>query len=110
MAAGSRPRASHTVTPLEGGVRVSISGEVDLASADLVQQWLTSAVDDCTADGAVEVDLSGLDFIDSTGIRALVMARRHAMSAGVGLYLEGARGMVERILRVAGVLDVFARP
>jgi anti-anti-sigma factor len=51
---------------------------------------------------AVLVDLSALDFIDSSGIGALIQARRAANGTPVS-FLVGAGSQVERVFGIAGV-------
>jgi anti-sigma B factor antagonist len=55
------------------------------------------------------VDLSGLDFCDSSGLSALVQLWRHIDNAGGALALVGVSGVCERMLRRTGMLGrVFA--
>jgi anti-sigma B factor antagonist len=56
---------------------ISLGGELDLAGAAELEHELAS-VDA----GAVVVDLRGLGFIDSSGLRALVVAALRAQGAG----------------------------
>jgi anti-sigma B factor antagonist len=50
------------------------------------------------------VDLSGLDFCDSSGLSALVEVWRRVDSAGGGLALVDVNGICERMLRRTGML------
>jgi anti-sigma B factor antagonist len=55
------------------------------------------------------VDLSGLDFCDSSGLNALVQVWRRVDGAGGALALVGVSGSCERMLRRTGLLGrVFA--
>ena len=75
-----------------------VAGEIDLAVAGRFAQELETLVDD--AGGSGLVDLSGVGFIDSSGIRELLKAKRAAQAAGGELLLveplrrvpAGARG------------------
>lgn len=78
-----------------------LSGEIDLSNAADLQHLLSGLVHH----GSVVVDLSGLEFLDSTGLSALVLARRQADRAGNRLGLAGARGAVRKVLEITG-LDV----
>ena len=51
--------------------RVLVSGEIDLSSADAVQERIRSALE-TSETGQLVVDLRGLTFMDSTGLRLLV--------------------------------------
>jgi anti-sigma B factor antagonist len=87
-------------------LRVLVSGELDLfREADLRR-----AVDDVLADTTPErlvLDLRGVQFLDSSGLRALLMCRDRARSLGVPLALAVAPGPVTRLLDVAGVHNWF---
>jgi len=77
---------------------VSLYGQLDLANADRVRDALTRA-----GGSSVVVDLANLQFLDSSGIAALLAARRRITQAGHGFELRGARGIVRRVLEVTGL-------
>jgi anti-sigma B factor antagonist len=77
-------------------------GELDLVSADAVQHALVAL-----AGSAVVADLSRLEFIDSTGLSALLRARRRVSDAGHRLELRGAQGPTRRVFEAAGLADVL---
>lgn len=85
--------------------RISLHGEFDIASADDagrdLQELLGRDLD------AVVIDLSGLDFMDSTGVKFLVDGRDTARARGVRLTLVHAGGPVGRVLTVSGVIALF---
>src|SRR2546421_10943924 len=68
-----RPAFSIGSERSEGMRIVAVSGDVDIASAAEFEEALASALDDDGAIGVV-VDLTHVDFIDSTGLNALVRA------------------------------------
>ncbi|MDQ0808921.1 anti-anti-sigma factor [Streptomyces sp. B3I7] len=53
------------------------------------------------------LDLSGLEFCDSTGITALLAARRHTLAADAELVLAAVPPDLERVLAVVGLVRVF---
>jgi len=63
--------------PIEGGVRLVVSGEIDQATVDEFRRALTTIVG--RGDGDVELDMRGVTFVDSQGLRALVTARQIGM-------------------------------
>jgi anti-anti-sigma factor len=83
---------------------VTLTGELDLSSQDLVDRTLDQAVG---ASGVrqVVVDLSGLRFIDSSGIAVLLKGRRRADEAEVGYRVDAAEGIVRQVLSLTGVLE-----
>jgi anti-anti-sigma factor len=84
---------------------VSIAGELDLASADRLERELqrVEATDALT----IILDLSGLTFIDSTGLR--VILRAHARSRADSNRLALLRGptAVQRLFELCGVLELL---
>jgi anti-anti-sigma factor len=85
--------------------RMALHGEFDIASADdarrALQELLGRDLD------AVVIDLSGLDFIDSTGVKFLVDGRDTARARGVKLTLVHGGDAVRRVLTVSGVTALF---
>jgi anti-anti-sigma factor len=79
-------------------VVLAVAGEVDVASVD----ELNSAVRDAEASQPLElwIDLSDVEFMDSTGLTALLVAHR---ARHAGLVLICPDGSVRRLLRLAGV-------
>jgi anti-sigma B factor antagonist len=53
------------------------------------------------------VDLAGLEFIDSSGVAALVRGRRQARYAGGELLLAAPQQQVLRVLTLTRLIDVF---
>jgi anti-sigma B factor antagonist len=53
------------------------------------------------------LDLSGLDFLDSTGVRLVVEAADAARRRGGTLRLRPGREEVQRVFRVTGLEDVL---
>ena len=89
----------------DGVVVVVLRGELDVAEAARVAASLAVVA----ASGRdVIVDLEGLEFIDSSGLAALVYARQHARRAGSDLLLAAPQQQVLRMLAITRLLDVFA--
>jgi anti-anti-sigma factor len=69
---GAPPGLDVSVSRDANEVRVSAHGEVDVATAPRLYEALSGP--DVAAAGSVIADLSGVSFIDSTGLRALLTA------------------------------------
>lgn len=81
-------------------------GELDLAAVDLVHNTVAQLI----ADGRVThlvMDLTPTRFLDAAGIGALVRSRNVAASAGVVMTIDGARDIVDDVLRITGAYDVL---
>lgn len=87
----------------EGEIVLSLTGELDISSARDLELELEAA----QASGApkVVVDMAGLEFIDSTGLRVLLAAWRSADGRGQQLVLRNAQNQVRRLFEVAGILE-----
>jgi anti-sigma B factor antagonist len=86
-------------------VVIVLRGELDLTSVPLFERELRDA--ESSGPGRVVIDLSGLDFMDSTGLRALLQARERSKSNGHELALRRGPRQVQRVLELTKTLDVF---
>ena len=80
--------------------RVTLRGELDIDGAGRVNEALARADQDGTT--WILVDLSELQFIDSTGIQSLLLAQRSAMQNGHRLSFTPGGPQVERVCDCAG--------
>ena len=85
-----------------GVATLTISGAMDLDAVDSVERAIGEAVDE-PGTTTVVVDLSEVDFLDSSGIAILLKGRRSADVGGVAYQVTGATGMVRQILELTGV-------
>jgi len=79
----------------DGHLVVTLRGELDLVDAATAATALVAAAD---REPRIVVDLTGLEFIDVSGMAALARARRHARRAGGDLLLAAPRPQVTRLL------------
>ncbi len=81
-------------------VRVRFAGEIDLACVARFE----SAVEDAFKGSEIIVlDLSGVPFLDSSGLRSLLRVRDLAEGAGKRLFVGDMSRQVERVFRQSGV-------
>jgi anti-sigma B factor antagonist len=80
----------------DGSARVRLTGELDLATLPCAQ----SALDDALASGArrIVIDLSGLELLDISGMRALLDAIDRARAQGRSAALVAPSGAARRLL------------
>jgi anti-sigma B factor antagonist len=89
-----------------GGYAVlSLRGEADISSADVLRDELSGLVDSQVS--AVVVDLTGVTFLDSTGLGVLVGARNAAVEAGRALPIACDDGRILKLFRITGLDNVF---
>ena len=90
---------------VDGVVKVSLQGELDLASARQMEEHFASI--DEQGPSRVVIDLSGLVFIDSSGLRVLLLADARARDRGYELVLLPRQEPVQRVFEMTGALDVL---
>jgi len=69
---------------------IHIAGPLDAASAAEARQTFESVID--TASGSVDLDLSQTDFIDSSGVGAIVFIYKRLVLQGRAMTLQGVCG------------------
>jgi anti-anti-sigma factor len=84
-----------TVARGAGEARVSLAGELDVATVAALRVVLFELLEDCTR---LVVDLCHLRFLDLPGVHLLCDAAAAAASRRGRLELEGATGDVARLL------------
>lgn len=91
-------------THADGRATVSARGSIDLHSSDELRDALLALIDEGHRE--VVVDLTGVDFCDSSGLNVLVRTYKYARAKDARFTVTGAYGRVENVLRTTG-LDRF---
>lgn len=86
-----------------GATRVEVHGEVDAHSATELDQGLSAVV--LSGEVNLILDLLGVDFMDSTGMRAVVAAQKMVNDREGSLRLVNVHPTVRRALAYAGLVD-----
>ena len=81
---------------------VEIAGELDLSTVDVVRDALHSLL---ATKRAITVDLRGLTFMDSTGLRLILEIDAIARQDGFNFAAVRAPATVQRIFTLSGVED-----
>ena len=84
---------------------VAIHGEVDVAAVPALERALEAAIE--TSAGGFVVDLSGVDFMDSSGLLALLNARGLLAHEDRALAVVCPASPVRELLEVAGVSQLL---
>src|SRR5689334_2015613 len=85
----------------EGGVVIAaVTGEIDISTVARLRERLYELADN---GGTLIVDLNRVEFIDSTGLGALVGTARRVAEHGGSLYAVCAQPQPRRLLWVTGV-------
>lgn len=81
---------------------VAVSGELDISTARQLEEELA----DATNGSLLVLDLSGLEFVDSTGLRTLVVGAK-AAAKGCTFVCPEHNTVVQRMLDFFGVPDAY---
>lgn len=88
-------------TVSDGWASLAVGGEIDMATVD----ELNAAIQDVIASDGLNlvVDLTETSFMDSTGLRALIMADRSFNESGRSFALAVDPGPIARLIELSGV-------
>jgi anti-anti-sigma factor len=94
------------VSAREGSVHtIRLTGELDIATADRVEEVLREA-ESGDAD-AIVLDLSGLTFMDSTGVRLVLSANARSRADSNRFGVRRGTRAVQRVFELSGVVDTL---
>lgn len=79
-----------------------ICGEIDAHSAPNLAEKLKSH----TA-AVLVLDLSGVTFMDSSGLRLVVSLNQHALAGGPAIVIKDPSRPVTRLFEIAGLSELF---
>jgi anti-sigma B factor antagonist len=83
----------------------ALGGTLDLATSPTLRAALLEAANGKKHE--IVVDLTQLEFLDSTGLGALIGAHKRATENGGAVRLVTHEGQILRLLRITGLLEVF---
>jgi anti-anti-sigma factor len=86
----------------DGSARLAVTGEIDLATVDRFSAAMTGLL----AEGhtsRVIVDFEQVTFLDSSGVAALMAARRLADQGRMDFVVVNCRSTIRRVLEITGV-------
>jgi anti-sigma B factor antagonist len=104
---GRSARFSAVVTHLDGRTVVELSGELDMATAPDLAERLGPLVED--GSGPVTLDVSRLEFCDSSGLAVFVEYHRRAQARGTTVALRSPSRALQRVLSLTQ-LDEMVEP
>jgi anti-sigma B factor antagonist len=102
----SEPRSASSIEA--DPVCVWISGDMDLASAPRCADRIAEALR--AQPSGLALDLSGVAFIDSTGLGVLIGTRNDCLERGISLELRAPSEPVGRLLAITGLSSAFGLP
>jgi len=93
------PDEAPSSTPLV----LTLSGELDVASANEVVARGEALLGDAVAGQRLVIDLGRVEFIDSSGLSGLLRVRRLAVERGSSISLREVSPDVAMLLRLTGI-------
>jgi len=101
MTMGAQDHLQIAVSEDQDRIVLALDGELDMASAPLLERAVENA--EIAAKPTVVLDLHELEFIDSTGLRIILSARKRCTERGQELAVTQGSEQVERLLSVTGM-------
>jgi anti-anti-sigma factor len=89
--------------------RLRLAGEIDMDDAD----WLSAQINEHLADATIRrvvVDLAGVTYLQSSGLRTFAHARRRAGETRKVFYIENAPAQIARVMAIAGMYEYLTQP
>jgi anti-anti-sigma factor len=102
------PQLAITMDFPPGAVIVRLVGEMDLSTEVAVKGAVARALVQTDPSMMLQVDVADVSFIDSSGLRSLILARQAALDHGTDFALRApAGGLVGRRLNLCGLNRIF---
>ena len=92
-----------SVTPEHAASALRLDGDLDLVAVDALMDHLNWAV---AAGGPIVLDMTGVTYIDSAGVRALFKAARRMLTTGGCIFLHVDEGVVAKVLEMVAIEHV----
>ena len=104
LTSATRPFAID-VRRADGRSVVALTGELDLATAPQLRERVGVLFE--RGENEVTLDLTHLDFIDSTGLSVFVMVFNRVQAAGGAMFIRNPSLAVMRIFEITGLASIF---
>lgn len=92
-------------THRDGTVTLEVAGELDISTRDLLWSHVDAAV--ASRPDSITLEASGLVFLDSTGLAALLRTRTRAKEARVAFRVIEPSPALRRLADIGGIGDEF---
>jgi anti-anti-sigma factor len=90
---------------INGVYRLSVCGELDLATRDILSDEISRA--EASEAKRILLDLAELTFIDSIGAAVLLEAHERSMTDGTELRILSVKGQVRQVLELTGLVEIL---
>ncbi len=96
-----------TVSKVDGATIIEVVGRVDGATAKEFEEKITEGVPD-DAPGAVVCDISGVEYISSAGLRAVLVVAKRFQKLKKPFSVCGHAGPVAEVFRISGFEKIIS--
>ena len=92
-------------------LNASLKGELDEYTAQYVRLSLDTLLKDisCIKSAELVLDMSGVTFMDSTGIGVLLGRYNKFSKNDVAIFIKNPQGHVDRILKMTGIYEIMPK-
>lgn len=90
----------------ESGAVISVTGRIDASSAGLLDTELSRLIDG--GERAIIVEMGGLEYISSSGLRVLLAAKKNLKRSGGDLTIAALTPFVREVFEISGFLRIFS--
>ena len=87
--------------------RLALAGEIDIANAEDYLAFARVMITESGSESCFTIDLFGVTFMGSSGLRMLLAIKKAATDAGMELRLAGTPRCVSRLLEITALADHF---
>jgi anti-sigma B factor antagonist len=84
---------------------LKVQGELDIYTAPRLKEAVLAALTDGV--GSLAIDLSEVEFLDSTGLQVLMSAKKRTAERGGDVYLLGVGGQIRRVFTLLSLERIF---
>ncbi|GAB6037827.1 STAS domain-containing protein [Fundidesulfovibrio butyratiphilus] len=88
----------------ETGV-IKLSGEIDFTNSQMVRDWMTETF--AQSQGEVRLDMSDVEYIDSSGLAVLIEVRKALKANGRSIKVTSASLQVHKLFSLTQIGDLF---
>jgi anti-anti-sigma factor len=88
-----------------GILTLTVNGRIDADTTAKFSGILNGAID--TGDHKIVLDLSGIDYVSSVGLRALILGAKRVAPLGGRIVLCGPQERIRHLLEIAGFTSIF---
>jgi anti-sigma B factor antagonist len=89
------------------GATINLKGEFDMTGTERFWSFLSEAL--AATPRTITIETSALEFIDSSGLMALIRARDAAVESGLGFHIRDPSPALRRMAELSG-LEELLRP